>query len=231
MTTLLHINSSAQLSQRSYTRMLGQRFMQRWQAAEPDVTIIDRDVAADPIPVVDRGWIAAAFTKPEDRTPEMHAALVQSDTLIDEVIAADILVMGAPMYNYGVPAALKAWIDKVARIGRTFSFDLSRGDVPIEPMLGGKRLVILSSRGEFGFEPGGMREHMNALDPAIKACAHYWGVAQEAIDTVTIEYQEFKDARHDRSVAEAKDAVDVLVDHLLAGYAPGSEVEAKRVAS
>ncbi|NRB17251.1 MAG: NAD(P)H-dependent oxidoreductase [Rhodobacteraceae bacterium] len=85
-------------------------------------------------------------------------------------------------------------------MGRTFSFDLSRGDYPIAPSLLGKKLVVLSSRGEFGFQAGGVRSHMNALDPAIAACAHYFGAETHDIQTVAIEYQEFKDARHQRSV-------------------------------
>lgn len=127
-----------------------------------------------------------------------------SDKLVDEVRDADLIVLGAPMYNYGMPATLKAWIDHVARIGRTFSFDLGRGDFPIQPILSGKRLVVLSSRGEFGFQPGGVRAHMNALDPAIAACSHYFGVDARDIDTVAIEYQEFKDARHRQSVETAR---------------------------
>jgi FMN-dependent NADH-azoreductase len=112
--------------------------------------------------------------------------------------------MGAPMYNYGLPASLKAWVDQVARIGRTFSFDLARGDDPIRPILSGKRLIVLSSRGEFGFAPGGIRAHLNMLDPAIAACAHYFGVDRQVIETIAIEYQEFKDARHAASVEAAE---------------------------
>ena len=134
----------------------------------------------------------------------MTKRLSLSDELVAEVAAADILVMGAPMYNYGMPTALKGWIDHVARIGKTFSFDLSRGDTPIEPILSGKRLVVLSSRGEFGFAPGGVRAHLNALDPALAACAHYFGVAQGDIETIAIEYQEFKDDRHQASVEAAE---------------------------
>ena len=214
MTTLLHINSSAQLEDRSLTRRLGKLFFDRWGELRPDARIITRDVGAEPIPPIDSRWIHAAFTPPAEREPWMKERLALSDALIDEVIAADIIIMGAPMYNYGAPAALKGWIDQVARIGRTFSFDLSRGDVPIEPILSGKKLVVLSARGEFGFAPGGIRAHMNALDPAIAACAHYFSVARGDIETITIEYQEFKDARFEASVAAAETAARALADQL-----------------
>lgn len=214
--TLLHIDASAQIEERSHTRKLTNAFIDRWTSIRPQDRIIRRDVGRSPIPAIDQHWIAAAFTKPEDRTPAMIKRLALSDELVDEVIASDVIVMGVPMYNYGVPAALKGWIDQIARIGRTFSFDLARGDVPIEPILSGKTLVVLSARGEFGFEPGGMRAHMNALDPALAACAHYFGVAREDIHTITIEYQEFKDERYRGSVAEAEAAVPALVDRLAA---------------
>ena len=214
--TLLHIDASAQTEERSHTRKLTTSFVERWTRVCPQDRVIRRDVGRSPIPAIDQDWIAGAFTKPEDRTPAMIRRLALSDELVDEVIASDVIVMGVPMYNYGVPAALKGWIDHVARIGRTFSFDLARGDVPIEPILSGKTLVVLSARGEFGFEPGGMRAHMNALDPALAACAHYFGVAREDIHTIAIEYQEFKDERYRRSVAKAEAAVPGLVDRLAA---------------
>ena len=214
--TLLHIDASAQLHERSHTRKLTRSFVEHWASLRPHDPVIRRDVGQSPIPAIDHAWIAAAFTPPEDRTPAMIERLALSDELIDEVIRADVIVMGVPMYNYGMPAALKGWIDHVARIGRTFSFDLARGDVPIEPILSGKTLVVLSARGEFGFEPGGQRAHMNALDPALAACAHYFGVARPDIHTVAIEYQEFKDERYRRSVAAAEAGVLALAEQLAA---------------
>jgi len=218
-TTILHIDASAQSLERSHTRKLGGLFIERWLELEPQARVIRRDVGETPVPPVDQTWIVAAFTKPEERTPAMIDRLALSDRLIDEVIAADLIVMGVPMYNYGLPASLKGWIDQVARVGRTFSFDLSRGDQPIEPILHGKRLVVLSSRGEFGFAPGGVRAHLNTLDPAIAACAHYWGVAPGDIHAVTIEYQEFKDERHRASVAAAEKRAAELAAALAAAPA------------
>ena len=205
--TLLHIESSAQVASRSLTRQLGARFLAEWRSAHPASTVIRRDLATDPVGPVDADWIAAAFTPPEDRTGVMRQRLELSDRLIAEIEAADVIVMGVPMYNYGVPGALKCWIDQTARIGKTFSFDLARGDVPIEGTLSGKTLVVLSARGEFGFGPGGMREHMNALDRHLAACAHYWGVSREAIHSVIVEYQEFKDERFAISLRRAQEDV------------------------
>jgi FMN-dependent NADH-azoreductase len=214
MTSLLRIDASAQLEDRSLTRRMTTLFIDEYRRHVPSAGIVDRDVGHLPVPPIDHRFIHAAFTPPEKREAWMTERLALSDQLIDEVIDADILVMGAPMYNYGIPSTLKAWIDHVARIGRTFSFDLSRGDKPITPILSGKRLVVLSSRGEFGFEPGGMRAHMNALDPAIAACAHYFGVSSDEIETVAIEYQEFKDERHRLSVRRAEEQVREIARRL-----------------
>ena len=204
MPCLLRIDASAQLQDRSLTRHLTGIFTQRFLAEAPETKVIVRDVGLNPIPAIDHRFIHAAFTAPVERDTWMQDRLALSDELIEEVTAADIIVMGAPMYNYGMPAALKGWIDQVARIGKTFSFDLARGDTPIEPTLSGKRLVVLSARGEFGFAPGGVRAHLNALDPALVACAHYFGVAAGDIDTIAIEYQEFKDARFQASCDAAE---------------------------
>lgn len=219
MPTLLRIDASAQLEERSLTRHLTGLFTQNFLAHAPDTKVIIRDVGMNPIPAIDHKFIHAAFTPPDEREPWMNERLAVSDALIDEVIAADIVVLGAPMYNYGMPSALKGWIDHIARIGRTFSFDLARGDTPIEPILSGKRLVVLSSRGEFGFAPGGVRAHLNALDPALAACAHYFGVAQADIETIAIEYQEFKDALHEASVKSAEARAASLAVKLAGGAA------------
>ena len=216
MTTILKIDASAQLEDRSLTRELTGLFETTFLELKPDTQIMRRDVGQTPPSIIDHRFIHAAFTPLEEREQWMVEALKESDELIDELISADIIVMGAPMYNYGMPAALKAWFDLVARIGRTFSFDLGRGDFPIEPILSGKRLIVLSSRGEFGFAADGVRATKNALDPAIAACAHYLGAESDAIETIAIEYQEFKDARHDASVNQAKEQV-VLAAQRLAG--------------
>lgn len=213
MSTILHIDSSAR-NTRSLSRDLSRRFIDAWLSHCPNDRVIRRDLADDPPPHVTENWIAAAFTIPEKRTDEMRKVLGWSDAAISELEAADIIVLGVPMYNYGMPSALKAWFDHVIRIGRTFTFDLARGDWPLEPIMSGKRLVVLSSRGEFGFEPGGLREHSNHLDPHIATCAHYIGVARDAIETISIEYQEFGDERHRQSRSDAEAKVTALARKL-----------------
>lgn len=212
MTTLLHINASARGS-RSLSRRLSEHFISDWLHHRPSDTVIVRDVGRNPPPITTELWIGSVFTAEEERTAEQHNAIIASDELIAELDKSDIIVMGTPMYNYGMPAALKAWFDNVIRIGKTFTFDLARGDFPLEPIMTGKTLVILSARGEFGFEPGGVREDMNHLETHIRTCAHYLGVEQTHL--IAIDYQEFGDFRHERSITDAYAAVPQLVEHLL----------------
>lgn len=215
MTTILHLDASARRS-RSISRDLSRMFIEAWLATRRNDRVIYRDLALDPPPHVSEDWIAAAFTPPEARDPAMRSVLRWSDAAIAEVEGVRLIVIGAPMYNYGMPSALKAWFDQVVRVGRTFSFDLGRGDWPLEPILSGKRLVVLSARGEFGFGPGGVRHAWNNLDRHIATCARYLGVADGAINTIAVEYQEFGDERHRRSLADAAARVKTLAAELAA---------------
>lgn len=211
MTTILRIDASPRRA-RSLSRRLADRFVDTWFSARPGDRVITRDVGLEPPPAVSEAWIAAAFTPEVERDATQRALLTLSDMLIDELAAADVILMAVPMHNYGMPAALKAWIDQVVRINRTFTFDLDRGDWPLEPVMGGKTLVLLTASGEFGFAPGGIREGWNHLDPHLRTVAHYLGVGET--HHLAIEYQEFSDTRHEASVQAAHAAVPDLVARL-----------------
>lgn len=213
MATLLHIDASAQ-TDRSISRQLSQSFVSTWLEQRPDDTVIRRDLSKTPPGFVTQEWIAACFTPEVERTPGMHAELKESDILIDELQAADVVVLGTPMYNYGMPAVLKAWVDRVIRIGKTFTFDRARGDYPLEPIFDGKTLVALTSKGEFGFSTGGMRENMNHLDGHIASVAHYLGLSER--HSVSSEYQEFADERHKQSRGTAEKDTIALARELAA---------------
>jgi FMN-dependent NADH-azoreductase len=211
MATLLRIDASARVT-RSLSRGLTTAFTEQWLKSRPNDTLIPRDVGLNPPPAISEAWIAAAFTAPQQRTPEQQEALKISDQLIEELELANLIVIGTPMYNYGMPAALKAWIDQVIRIGRTISFDLARGEQPIEPTLTGKTLVILSASGEGGFGFGGVHAAMNHLDPAIITASRLFGVSEHHV--IRIEYQEFGDDRHQQSIQSAHATIPSLVQQL-----------------
>ena len=211
MKTILRIDASPRRA-RSLSRRLADRFVDTWLSARPGDRVIARDVGLEPPPALSEAWITAAFTPEAERDAAQRALLTLSDTLIDELAAADVILMAVPMHNYGMPAALKAWIDQVVRIDRTFTFDLDRGDWPLQPVMGDKTLVLLTASGEFGFAPGGIREGWNHLDPHIRTVAHYLGVGET--HHLAIEYQEFRDTRHEASVEAAHAAVPGVVERL-----------------
>lgn len=211
-TTLLRIDASCR-GERSLTRMLSSKFVSEWARRKPNTIVIERDVGRTPPPFVSEEWIAAAFAAEQDRTDRMSALLAYSDKCIRELLEASVYVFAVPMYNYGMPAALKAWIDQIIRVNETFTFDLARGDDPLAPVLKDKRLVVLSSRGEFGFAPGDVRADLNHLDPHLKTLERYLGVVRSW--SVTIEYQEFGDDRHSRSKAAALESIPRVVSEVI----------------
>lgn len=213
MTTLLVLNASPR-HERSLSRRLAQAFVSRWQQLRPHDTILRRDVGIQHPPLLTEAWIAACFTPDEQQTAAQRDVLAYSDRAIEELARADVIAIATPRYNYGMPAALKAWFDQVIRIRRTFSFDRSDNTWPLAPLLSGKKLVLLSSSGEFGFHPGGLRQDWEHLEAHVRTCARYLGAAAEDLHHVAIEYQEFADERHDASVERALSAAGALATRL-----------------
>lgn len=119
MSRILHIDASAR-GAGSLSREIGAELVRR--LAAPGAEIVHRDLAADPPPFVHEAWVGANFTRADERSPAQREALAGSDALVDELVGADVLVLGVPVYNFGIPAVLKAWIDQVGRVGRTFRY-------------------------------------------------------------------------------------------------------------
>ena len=141
--TVLRIDASAR-REGSVSRDLTTKIIDRLGAA--DVTT--RDLALTPVPQIDETWVGANFTPAEDRTDAQRETLALSDDLIAEIQAADTIVIGLPIYNFGVPAALKAWIDHVARAGVTFKYS----EYGPKGLLEGKRAIVAVASG--GTEAG-----------------------------------------------------------------------------
>ncbi len=153
--TILHIDSSP-LGDRSISRRLTAQTLTELQVKHPESAILTRDLAANPLPHLDGMTIGAFFTPPDQRTAALNEAAKLSDQAIDELIAADIIVIGAPMWNFGIPSSLKAWIDHIVRTGRTFKYGIA-GPESLLPK--GKKVIIVSSRGGMYSE-----SPMNAMD-------------------------------------------------------------------
>jgi FMN-dependent NADH-azoreductase len=127
----------------SISRNMTRRFVSDWQAAHPDGEVVDRDLMETHLPFVTAPWLQAYFTLPEQHSPEMKEALRLSDELVGEILAADHIVIATPVYNYNVPAALKAWVDHTVRKGLTLGFDGSG------LVTGKKATVLLASGGVY----------------------------------------------------------------------------------
>ena len=148
MTTILRLDSSIK-GPASVSRKLLDRAQERLTAAHPGAEIASRDLSRG-VPQIDGNWIGAVFTPAAERSAEQAEIAAYSDALLEEVRAADILLIGLPVYNFGVPAQLKSWFDHLARKGETFNYT----EAGPEGLLKGKRaIVVLSSDGtKFGSE-------------------------------------------------------------------------------
>lgn len=122
MTKLLVVKTSPR-GDHSISRNMTRRFVADWRAAHPTGEVVDRDLMETDLRFIGAPWLQAYFTPPEQHSPEMQAELRLSDELVGELLACDHLVIATPVYNYNVPAALKAWIDSIVRKGMTLGFD------------------------------------------------------------------------------------------------------------
>lgn len=122
MTTLLVVETSPR-GNSSISRNMTRRFVAEWQVTHPDGIVVDRDLTETELPFVDAQWLAAYFTPAEHHSPEMKETLRVSDELVAEILTADHLLIATPVYNYNIPASLKAWVDHIVRKGMTLGFD------------------------------------------------------------------------------------------------------------
>ncbi len=133
----------------SQSRALTDRVIERLRRDQPELQVQVRDLAEPGLRFIDEAWINANFTDPAERSDDQKAALARSDALVEELRQADTIVIGTPVYNYTIPAALKAWIDMVVRARETFRYT----EAGPEGFLKGKRAIIVFTSG--GTELGG----------------------------------------------------------------------------
>ena len=139
---ILQVNASIRPEGANSTR-LANDIVARLQAANPNARLTVRDLGADPHPMLDAAALGALFTPAEQRTPAQAARVALDDALIAEVKAADVLVLGVPMYNFGIPAQLKNWFDAITRAGVTFRYTESGP----EGFLTGRKVYVALARG------------------------------------------------------------------------------------
>jgi FMN-dependent NADH-azoreductase len=175
MSTLLKIDVSPR-GESSISRKLGNHFATEWQSNHTGGEIITRDLATTKIPYVDLPWIGGAFTPPDQHSAEHKAALKISDELIAELLGADEVVISTPMYNFNVPAVLKAWIDHIVRLNKTFGF----GPEGLKGLAAGKKVTVIIASGS-EYTAGSPMESYNLEGPYFRVVFGFIGITDLTI--------------------------------------------------
>jgi FMN-dependent NADH-azoreductase len=171
MAKILYINASLG-GNGSHSQRLAHEFLELWQHDFPQDQVITRDLVADPPPFINSAFTAALYKQASDYSREEAEIMHVSDAYVDEVLQADYLVLAAPVYNYTLPTLLKAYIDLILRIGRTFvsTPDGSQG------LLGGRKVLVFSARlGDYS--PGSGREHFDYHEPYLRFVFERMGIS------------------------------------------------------
>jgi FMN-dependent NADH-azoreductase len=194
MKNILLIRSSPR-GLESYSEKVARSIVDDLEQRHHGATVVVRDLVQNPPPHVGQAFVGGLSTGPEQRTPEQTKALALSDQLVDELLAADIIVLAVPMYNFGLPSTLKAWIDHVVRIGRTVSYSQNGP----QGMLKGKRVILVLARG--GVYSDGPAKLMDFQEPYLRAILGFIGLTD--VDVVPVEGIAMSAIGPERAVASA----------------------------
>ena len=202
MTTILYLNSSVR-STGSVSRQLSGEFIEKLKVAHPGAQVVTRDLAAHPLPHLSESMVGAYFTPPEQRSDEQKRTVKLSDDLVAELLAADVVVIGAPMYNFSVSSTLKSWIDHVARAGVTFKYT-ETGPVGL---VHGKKFVIFTSRA--GVYSSGPAQAMDFQETYLRGVLGFLGITD--VSFVSAEGLAMGDEAVNSALANGRQAMDALI--------------------
>jgi FMN-dependent NADH-azoreductase len=174
---ILHIISSPRKGE-SYSIKLANGLIEKLQAANPGSTVKVHDLASKPFPHLEEAHLQSFFTPAEGRTPEQQEAVRHSDEAIAEIMAADTIVIGAPLYNFGIPSTLKAWVDHIARAGVTFRYTATGP----EGLVKGKKVYVAMSSG--GVYSEGPSAAYDFVAPYLKAVLGFLGMTDVTVARV-----------------------------------------------
>ena len=203
MKTLLQINTSI-FSDGGQSSQLAQRFVAGWRELNPGATVTVRDFAREPVPHLDAASFGAFIAKPEERTAEQRKAVAYSDALIAELKAADVIVLGLPLYNFGLPSTLKAYFDQVGRAGSTFRYT-AEGPVGL---LTGKKAYVFAARG--GLYKG---TPSDTQTPYVRAFLAFLGITD--VEFVYAEGLAISEASKSAGIAGAHAEIAKLIEPML----------------
>ena len=204
MKTILRIDSSAR-HEGSHSRTLGDYFEKQWLSKNPDAKLLSRDLASRPIEHIQQDTITGFYTPPEQLTDGLIRATALSDELINELQAANTLLITVPLYNFSIPSSLKAWIDQVSRIGHTFSYDGER----FQGLVKTKRAYIICAYGSSGYLPGNTLASANFLQPYLQFVLNFLGI--QAVHFFSLEGASSDEATIATNVAHVKSTIDQSV--------------------
>jgi len=205
MKTLLVLDSSPR--QDAVSRLLTDRFIQQWGDRFPDSRIIHRDIGSNPPALIDDELIDALRREPETLTERQVATRAASDAMIAEMQQADAIVIGAPMHNFTISAALRTWLDHIARPGKTFGYDPETGP---HGLLGDKPVYVLSSRG--GDYGDGSTENPNPYDFQSGYLRHILGfIGLKSVNIIAANGLDMGPEPRAKGIADASAAIDAAV--------------------
>ena len=170
MANLLFVSSSL-FGDGSQSRLIASEFIDRWRQSHPGTTVVERELTADSIPHLSLAAFAASMTAADTRSTAERQAAALADALIEEVEAADVIVLAAPMYNFSIPSTLKAWIDHITRAGRTFRY----GAAGAEGLLKGRKVFIITGRGGI-YSDDSPAKAMDFQEPYLRAMLGFLGL-------------------------------------------------------
>ena len=168
--SLLHLDASPR-GTRSQSRRLGQKFVAAWKRSYASGAVVSRDVGREPPPFISEAWVEGAFAPVDQHSDAAREAIAVSNTYIDELLAADEIVITTPIYNLSLPAALKAWIDQIVRVGRTFEFK----DGAFRGLAQGKRVIVLVASGS-DYRLTSPSGAYNFIEPYLRAVFGFIGI-------------------------------------------------------
>ncbi len=201
MPNLLRLDASSRLTG-SRSRELGDYLARRLIDRQPEMALVRRDLTTNPLQHIADATITGFYTPPEAMTDALRAATALSDKLIDELQSADALLIATPMYNFGVPSALKAWIDQVVRINRTFDYD----GQSFTGLVTGKPAYLALAYGAGGYAAGQPFAAMNFLNPYLDGLLRFLGFTE--VHGFAVELTTADEPTVAASVASAHAAID-----------------------
>ncbi len=217
MKNILLVTSSPR-GEESYSQRVAREVVDDLVARNPGARVIVRDLTKQPLPHVGAAFAVGRALPPEKRSAEERQALAVSDALIDELLAADAIVIAVPMHNFGIPSSLKAWIDHIVRAGRTFSYS-EKGP---QGLVTGKKGVLVLARG--GIYSDGPMKAADFQEPYLRFVLGFIGITD--VEVVRVEGVALGEEAVTRALRSARERVNAVVPWIAVGAAQGARAAA-----